>query len=224
MMTLQARECLIAGLAVQTVTGLVALGSHDKIAKLWNEVLNSISSKMLELNLMIVKMVFESFGMENYYELHAENNSGTLHMIKYNVVPPITDSPTVGVPSHADKIFLTILCQNEVQVLELQSKEGNWDQVMIPVGSFIVFVGDSLKAWSNGRLHAAKHKVIMKGDKVRYSCALFLLPKEGATIEVPQELIDKDHPLRYRPFTYSDFVSFYTANYGDQTLEIFAGL
>ncbi|GMQ03278.1 hypothetical protein CsSME_00049148 [Camellia sinensis var. sinensis] len=27
--------CLIAGLAVQTVTGLVALASHDKIAKLW---------------------------------------------------------------------------------------------------------------------------------------------------------------------------------------------
>lgn len=100
---------------------------------------------MLELNLMIVKMVFESFGMEKYYELHAENNSGTLRMIKYNVVPPITDLPTVGVPSHADKIFLTILCQNEVQVLELQSKEGNWDQVMIPVGSFIVFVGDSRK-------------------------------------------------------------------------------
>ncbi|KAI7988289.1 hypothetical protein LOK49_LG13G02481 [Camellia lanceoleosa] len=83
---------------------------HNHFLHCWSlavtsEVLNSMSSKMLELNLMIVKMVFESFGMEKYYELHAENNSGTLRMITYKVVPPITDSPTVGVPSHTEKFL-----------------------------------------------------------------------------------------------------------------------
>ncbi|KAL7166221.1 hypothetical protein ACSBR2_036996 [Camellia fascicularis] len=153
-----------------------------------------------------------------------ENRSNSFRILKHKV-PPSNDSVGMSLLPHTDKNFLTILSENEVQGVEVLSKEGNkWIQAKIPTGSFMVFVGDTFKAWSNGRLHAAKHKVIMKGDKVRYSCALFLLPKEGATIEVPQELIDKDHPLRYRPFTYSDFVSFYTANYGDQTLEIFAGL
>lgn len=34
-MTLSAHEGLIAGLALSTVTGLVASASHDKIVKLW---------------------------------------------------------------------------------------------------------------------------------------------------------------------------------------------
>ncbi|CAL5440439.1 unnamed protein product [Camellia sinensis] len=205
-------------------------------------VLNSTSSKMLNLSLIIMKMILESFCIGRYYQFMVENSSNSFHILKHKV-PPSNDSAGMSLLPHTDKNFLTILSENEVQGVEVLSKEGNkWIQVKIPTGSFMVFVGDTFMlclvgefderfgkknrkvAWSNGRLHAAKHKVIMKGDKVRYSCALFLLPKEGATIEVPQELIDKDHPLRYRPFTYSDFVSFYTANYGDQTLEIFAGI
>ncbi|KAI7987104.1 putative 2-oxoglutarate-dependent dioxygenase AOP1.2 [Camellia lanceoleosa] len=188
------------------------------------EVLNSTSSKMLNLSLIIMKMILESFCIGRYYQFMVENSSNSFRILKHKV-PPSNDSAGMSLLPHTDKNFSTILSENEVQGVEVLSKEVNkWIQVKIPTGSFMVFVGDTFKAWSNGRLHAAKHKVIMKGDKFRYSCALFLLPKEGATIEVPQELIDKDHPLRYRPFTYSDFVSFYTANYGDQTLEIFAGL
>lgn len=43
-------------------------------------------------------------------------------------------------------------------------------------------------------------------------------------IEVPQELIDKDHPLLYRPFKYQDYLTYFVSNITDDALELFAGL
>ncbi|PSS28907.1 2-oxoglutarate-dependent dioxygenase AOP1 [Actinidia chinensis var. chinensis] len=185
------------------------------------EVLNTMSSKMLELNLIILKLIFESFHMKNYYRLHCENNSGIFRMIKYKV-PASNDSP-IGLVPHTDKNFLTILCDNEVHGLEILCKDTIWAPLMIPKGSFIVFVGDSLKAWSNGRLHAVKHRVMMREKKVRYSCGLFLTPKEGVNVEVPEKLVDEDHPLLYKPFNYSDFMAFFASNYCEEALQVYAG-
>ncbi|KAJ6915504.1 hypothetical protein NC651_017489 [Populus alba x Populus x berolinensis] len=60
--------------------------------------------------------------------------------------------------------------KNEVQGLEVQTKNGDWAQVMVPENAFTAIVGDTVKAWSNGRLHAARHRVVISGDRDRYSC------------------------------------------------------
>ncbi|KAK9274122.1 hypothetical protein L1049_018936 [Liquidambar formosana] len=185
-------------------------------------VFNSMNSKMLELSFINLKMILEGFSMGKYYDMYAENSRSSCRVMKYNV-PPSNDSAT-GLLGHTDKSFLTILYQNEVHGLEVLSKEGNWIQVVVPEGSFVVLVGDVLKAWSNGRLHAAKHRVVMSGNKERYSCGLFLVPKDELKIEVPRELVDKERPLKYRPFTYPEFLSYYFANMtSDDALETYAG-
>ncbi|CAL5359045.1 unnamed protein product [Camellia sinensis] len=122
------------------------------------EVLNSTSSKMLDLSWIIMKMILESFCIGRYYQFMVENSSNSFRILKHKV-PPSNDSAGMSLIPHTDRIFLTIWSENEVQGVEVLSKEGNeWIQVKIPTGSFMVFVGDSFKAWSNGRLHAAKHK------------------------------------------------------------------
>lgn len=42
-------------------------------------------------------------------------------------------------------------------------------------------------------------------------------------IEVPQEFIDKDHPLLYRPFKYADYLTYFVSNISDDALEKYAG-
>ncbi|OVA05588.1 Oxoglutarate/iron-dependent dioxygenase [Macleaya cordata] len=82
------------------------------------------------------------------------------------------------------------------------------------------------RAWSNGRVSAVKHRVMMKGQKERYSYAVFSIPKEGVLIEVPKELVDKDHPLLYRPFDYLEFLRFSDVNLDiafDATIDAYAG-
>ncbi|XAR73295.1 hypothetical protein NMG60_11007215 [Bertholletia excelsa] len=189
----------------------------------FREALQSVSSKMLELNLIVLKLICESFGLGDYYTVLEQGKQVTYRLTKYNSPP--TKDPTTGLIAHTDKEFLTSLCQSGVQGLEILSNHGTWIPVSIPSGSFVIIVGDCLKAWSNGRLRAPKHRVIMREEKERYSWGLFLAPGEKLTIEVPRGLVDEDHPLRYRPFTYPNFLTFYnSSNFSDEALELFAGV
>ncbi|THG02612.1 hypothetical protein TEA_013363 [Camellia sinensis var. sinensis] len=109
------------------------------------EVLNSTSSKMLDLSWIIMKMILESFCIGRYYQFMVENSSNSFRILKHKV-PPSNDSAGMSLIPHTDRIFLTIWSENEVQGVEVLSKEGNeWIQVKIPTGSFMVFVGDSFK-------------------------------------------------------------------------------
>jgi len=68
--------------------------------------------------------------------------------------------------------------------------------------------------------------VVTRGDKERLAFILFGVPKEDAVIKVPSELVDdKDHPLRYRPFKYEEFIDYhYSTRTEKAVLEQFAGL
>ncbi|KAJ4707964.1 2-oxoglutarate-dependent dioxygenase [Melia azedarach] len=187
------------------------------------ETLRSMSSKMLELNHTILKMVFESFGVEKLYDSHKQGSTSVFRLMKYR--PPIDkEAAAMGLVPHTDKNALTILCQNDVQGLQVLNNDGVYVPLMVPDNAFIVLIGDSLKAWSNGRLKAAKHRVVMSGEKERYSFGLFSMPKEGVITEVPNELVDEHHPLLYRPFKFTEFMSYFSGNISDDALEIYAGL
>ncbi|XLS62887.1 hypothetical protein HN51_017115 [Arachis hypogaea] len=190
------------------------------------ETMNSISSKLVELNYMILKMIEEGYELPKHYTWEIEDMlmKGTvfLRLMKYK--SPSKEGE-IGLVTHTDKNTLTILCQNDVQGLEVQTKTGKWIQVEIPQNAYVVVVGDILKAWSNGRLHAVRHRVTMKGDKERYSFGVFTMPKDEAKIEVPPELVDANtHPLRYHPFTYGDYIKFFVSNLNENALDEFAAL
>ena len=194
-----------------------------------SETMKSMSSKMMALNFTILEMLLESFGVGKHYGSLAENTTGVMRFMKYKV-PPSNDSYTssaaIGLVPHTDKSTLTVLCQNEVQGLEILTKQGQWVRVPVPERAVVVFVGDALKAWSNGRLHAVTHRVMMSRDikEERYSFAMFGLPKEEFMIQVPNELIDNEHPLLYQPFNFAEYVNYFTANIRDDALEVYAGV
>ncbi|CAM8961575.1 unnamed protein product [Rhodiola kirilowii] len=186
-------------------------------------VLNGMSSKLLLMNLAMLKVIFESYGVGSYYESFAENNIAVVsRLMKYHAPP---SGVGITYKAHTDKNALTILCQNDVQGLEIMSKDGVWTQVEIPQGGFVVLVGDTLKAWSNGRLHAVRHRVTISGREDRYSCGVFTKVKEGVLVEAPKELVDNEHPIRYKPFVYTDFMSYYVESHNmEDALEVFAGI
>ncbi|XP_061999154.1 probable 2-oxoglutarate-dependent dioxygenase AOP1.2 [Rosa rugosa] len=66
----------------------------------------------------------------------------------------------------------------------------------------------SCKAWSNGRMHSVKHRVMMCGEKERYSLGAFGVPVEGTIIKAPKELVDEEHPQIFKDFDYMDFSMF----------------
>ncbi|KAL7197729.1 hypothetical protein ACSBR2_020284 [Camellia fascicularis] len=109
------------------------------------EVINSITAKVHELNLLLLRMIFESFGIEEYYNEKAldENIVGKFRSTKYRL--PKENEDPLGLAIHVDKAIINILCQNSVQGLEVLTKEGKWIKLNIPKGALVVFVGDALQ-------------------------------------------------------------------------------
>ncbi|CAL5205059.1 unnamed protein product [Lathyrus oleraceus] len=193
----------------------------------FNETLFSFTSKARELNSLILKMIVEGFGLPEKYTLEVEELSSDTdsRLTRYQLPEENKDSTVTFVP-HTDKGSLTLICENEIQGLQVLQKSGNWVNVNVPSNGFIVIVGDMLQTWSNGRFKAPMHRVVLKGDKERFVFVLFSVPKEDTLIKVPSELVDEeDHPLRYKPFKYEEFMNFIKeVGTKEGALEEFAGL
>ncbi|KAJ6711758.1 2-OXOGLUTARATE-DEPENDENT DIOXYGENASE AOP3-LIKE [Salix purpurea] len=157
----------------------------------------SYSIQISELEKMVVRMVFESYGVyDHHHDSHKESTTYLLRMMKYRV--PEKTEANVGCDAHTDKSFITVLHQNEVSGLEVKSKDGQWMSFTPSPSSFIVIAGDALLAWSNERINAPFHRVVMSESEPRYSVGLFSFIK--GMIEVPEKLVDEKNPLRFKPF------------------------
>nr|XP_018461678.1 PREDICTED: probable 2-oxoglutarate-dependent dioxygenase AOP1 isoform X2 [Raphanus sativus] len=171
---------------------------------------HSFAEKLIELNVKVRTMVLESFGLEKYVEEHLNSAKNRFQLFKYKGLDDNTDED-IGIDTHIDRHFLTILCQNDVvDGLEIRTKDGEeWIKSKPSQdSSFIVMIGASLHVLLNGRVHPPLHHVIITGKKDRYVAGLFLRPKEGLIINAPEEIVDDEHPRLYKPFNFEDYFEF----------------
>ncbi|XP_030481841.2 2-oxoglutarate-dependent dioxygenase DAO [Cannabis sativa] len=125
---------------------------------------------------------------------------------KYNFSPESVGSS--GVQLHTDSGFLTVLQEDEnVSGLEIMNKNGDFVPIEPCPGTLLLNLGDVAKAWSNGRFCNVKHRVQCKEASIRVSIASFLLGPKNGTVEIPQELVDDEHPCLYKPFIYEEYRS-----------------
>ncbi|KAK8319397.1 hypothetical protein V6Z11_A13G239000, partial [Gossypium hirsutum] len=103
-----------------------------------------------------------------------------------------------GLFAHTDKPLSTLICEHQIPGLEIEVNDGQWIKLFnLSPSSFVFVVGDTLKVWSNGRLKAVTHRVMMNEGKDRYSMSAFAVPNENTIIKAPKELIDEQHPQLY---------------------------
>ncbi|MFQ6668201.1 hypothetical protein Gotur_033939 [Gossypium turneri] len=130
-------------------------------------------------------MILESFGLEKYMDELVDSTNNHLRAMKYGKTN--TSEPTHGVPTHYDHTTMTLLCQlNEVQVLEIEKKIGEWINIYLSPNSFVVMLGESFSVWLNGQLTVVYHRVMMKGNETSYSIRVFAIPREGYLVKVPK--------------------------------------
>ncbi|PRQ50795.1 putative oxoglutarate/iron-dependent dioxygenase, non-heme dioxygenase domain-containing protein [Rosa chinensis] len=170
----------------------------------FRESAHSFSKLVAELDEMVTKMVFENYGVERLYEPHMASTTYLLRCFKYRA--PQLNETDMGLHPHKDKTFISILHQNEINGLQIKTKDGQWIDVEPSPSSFLVMAGDAFMAWSNDRAHSCDHQVIMKEKKTRYSMGLFAF--NSGILQVPEELVDEKHPLLYRPFDHFGFLVF----------------
>jgi len=188
---------------VQSMTNILWPDGNQRCSK----TIHSFSEELTELDQIIRKMILESLGVEKYLKEHMNSTNYLLRVMKYK--GPQTSDTKLGLTAHTDKNVVTILYQNQVEGLEVMSKDGKWISYKPSSSSFVVMIGDSLHAWSNGRLHSPLHRVMMSGNEVRYSMGLFSIPKGGFVIKTPEEMVDEEHPLIFKPYDHVEFLKYY---------------
>ncbi|XP_065868971.1 probable 2-oxoglutarate-dependent dioxygenase AOP1 [Euphorbia lathyris] len=164
-----------------------------------------------EIDGIVSRMIFESYGAQKHLRSYMDSTCYLLRLIKTGV-PNGDHEHNLGFVSHTDKSFTTILHQNHVDGLQVDTKDGHEIDVHFSPSSFVVIAGDALMAWSSDRIKSPSHRVIMKGKVDRYSMGLFAF--NSGIIETPEELIDEEHPLMYKPLNHIGLLHFYRTEEG----------
>jgi isopenicillin N synthase-like dioxygenase len=180
----------------------------------FTKTIQSYSEQLSELDKTIRRLVLESFGLDKYMDEHINSTNYLLRVMRYK--GPETSDTKLGLSSHTDKNTVTILYQNQIEGLEVQTKDGQWIKFNPSPDSFVAMIGDSFYAWLNGRVYSPYHRVMMSGNKARYSVGLFSIPKAGCIVKAPEEMVDEEHPLLFKPFDHVEFLAFYYTKEGQR--------
>ncbi|KAJ0007807.1 hypothetical protein Pint_29967 [Pistacia integerrima] len=128
---------------------LFDLPTETKMKNRYEKPLNGYVGQILKLplheNQMVTRMVFESYGMEKYYDSYKNSINYLLRVLKNR--SPKGDEPNLGFVTHTDKSFTTILHQNQINGLEIDTRDGQKINVdFSSPSSFVVIAGDAFMA------------------------------------------------------------------------------
>ncbi|KAL0415299.1 UNVERIFIED_CONTAM: 2-oxoglutarate-dependent dioxygenase AOP3 [Sesamum latifolium] len=211
------------GLGIDYATTLEGAQSFTKL--MWPhgndffcETAMSYAKTVAEIEKIAVRMLFESYGVQKHTDSHAEATTYLLRFLKYRA--PEEGESNNAFPSHTDKSFFTVLHQNHISGLEVRARNGKWINVVFPPSSFVVMAGDACQAWSNNRVLSPNHKVTLEknGKETRYTMAQFSFLSK--MVEVPEELVDDQNPLQFKPFAHVDLLKFYATDHGRRSQNI----
>ncbi|KAJ9545772.1 hypothetical protein OSB04_025479 [Centaurea solstitialis] len=178
-----------------------------RLGKVYQEYCNAMN----KLSLGIMELLGMSLGVEraHFKEFFEENNS----IMRLNYYPPCRKPDlTLGTGPHCDPTSLTILHQDNVGGLEV-FVDNEWRSIAPNSRAFVVNIGDTFMALSNGRYKSCLHRAVVNNKTPRKSLAFFLCPKKDKVVRSPEELVDENNPRIYPDFTWSTFLEFTQKHY-----------
>ena len=108
--------------------------------------------------------------------------------------------------AHTDYGLMTLLFQDGVDGLQVESKPGHWLDVDSAVDAVVLNTGDLMAHWSNDRFPSTRHRVCRRSSKARLSIAFFCDPDAKTLVEVQSGFMaDGDH-VRYAKTTAGEHI------------------
>ena len=164
----------------------VYLSGQNQWPKLENfkEVLEKYTFNMTKLGRNLMRLALLSSGVRDLSVMQSlDTPTIWLRLLHYPPISKNSPSDLYGSAPHTDFGCLTILAQDEIGGLQVQTREGEWIDVPKLEGSFVVNVGDMLSRYTNGLLRSTPHRVINKSGKERFSCPFFFDPHTSAVVQ-----------------------------------------
>ena len=169
----------------------------------FRETLEKYTSQMTKLGKKLMKLSLMSAGIKDHSILNSfEMPTIWLRLLHYPPIPKSSPSDLYGSAPHTDFGCLTILTQDGIGGLQVQTKNGDWIDIPKVEGSFVVNVGDMLHRLTNGLLRSTPHRVINKSGQERFSCPFFFDPHVNTNI---QPLQGTGKP-KFSPINFGEFL------------------
>ncbi|XP_059636080.1 gibberellin 20 oxidase 1-D-like [Cornus florida] len=166
---------------------------------------------MSKLSLVIMELLGMSLGVgpSHFREFFKGNDS----IMRLNYYPPCQKPDlTLGTGPHCDPTSLTILHQDDIGGLEVFVDE-KWHSIRPNSEAFVVNIGDTFMALSNGVYKSCLHRAVVNNRSARKSLAFFLCPEMEKVVSPPKVLVDADNPRLYPDFTWQALLEFTQKHY-----------
>jgi isopenicillin N synthase-like dioxygenase len=141
----------------------------------FQEGLETYNKRMRDLGLYVSQLVSLSLNMPlNHFDPMFDPQKSPLRILRYPPHPTETDFNQLGAGAHTDWGWMTILAQDSLGGLEVETATGDWVRVDPIPGTFVVNLGDLMSRWTNGQYHSSLHRVMNnRSGKNRHSIVMF---------------------------------------------------
>ncbi|MEM9270545.1 MAG: 2OG-Fe(II) oxygenase family protein, partial [Pseudomonadota bacterium] len=120
---------------------------------------------------------------EDFFLRSSDRPLSRASYVYYPAQPAELGADQFGVGPHTDFGVLTVLCQDDVGGLQVQTVEGDWVQAPPIPGSLIVNVADLLARWTGGAYTSTPHRVVNSSGRERLSLVLAYDPNPETVID-----------------------------------------
>ncbi|MDZ8068184.1 MAG: 2-oxoglutarate and iron-dependent oxygenase domain-containing protein [Nostoc sp. DedQUE08] len=146
---------------------------------------------------------------EDFFTIRHNQQNHTLRLLHY---PPLQTPPKPGqvrAGEHSDYGSITLLFQDEVGGLEVQTVSKEWIVAPAIPDTVIVNTGDLMQRWTNHQFCSTKHRVMIPTDKrvnqSRYSMAFFCHPNDDTEISSLESCQKEQSPI-YPPILAGEYL------------------
>ena len=173
------------------------------ISENFSEVIQNFMIKCKNLAFRILKVLGVGLKLadtnhfaKNHLGLNGKiGNHSALRASYYPPVPSDMAEGHVRLGSHTDFGCITLLFQDNVGGLQVESPEGEFVDAVPIEDTVLINIGDMLQFWTRNRLKSTKHRVVNPNDpekqkQARQSVAYFILPDDHVLVN--EELIYED--------------------------------
>jgi len=111
-----------------------------------------------------------------------------------------------GVGPHTDFGVLTVLCQDSVGGLQVETVEGEWIHAPPIEGTLVINVADLLSRWTDGAYKSTPHRVVNSSGRERLSLVMAFDPNPETMIDA-RDIYGADYAAKESPITCGDYLN-----------------
>ncbi|KAL6651585.1 hypothetical protein ACP70R_010510 [Stipagrostis hirtigluma subsp. patula] len=172
---------------------------------IYRECMGKYAVEVRRVALQLIEAISEGLGLGRGYL--NDKFQGGLQLLSVNCYPKVSQSSmTIGLAPHSDFGFITILLTSCRGLEVLDRSSNSWKVVEELPHALHVHTGDHMEVLSNGRIKTVVHRAILNPEEARISIASIHGFALHEKVTSAKELVDEQHPQKYKESSFSDFL------------------